>query len=165
MLIVLFVIAYGPWIPRTKTLASLKDLPLKLPANFAEFPSEGACTWAILSYGSWDVLWGKHTGLQDVAEWRINFYLSQGLQPQFSTDPQYAIHGVIRKEDEMTMDEYYTEMNERLENSYVTIDLGTFNAQLKGIKGIDIARFVAHERKFIMCWVNDEIFVFAFHVY
>jgi hypothetical protein len=52
ILIIVCIIAYGHWIPQTKTLDSLNDFPLKLPANFADFPSTVPCTWAILSYGS-----------------------------------------------------------------------------------------------------------------
>jgi hypothetical protein len=165
ILIVVVINAYGPWIPRTKILPSLKDFPLKLPANFADFPSNGICTWSILSYGRFDILWGEHTGLHDVAEWRINFYVSQGLQPQFHTDIRSAIRGIINKEDEVTKDEYYVDMMEQLENEYVMKDFGKFNPKLRGIKGIDIARVSVHERKFIMCWVNDKMFVFVFYLY
>jgi hypothetical protein len=150
----------GPWIPKTKTLPSLKDFPLELPANFADFPSEGECTWSILSCGNWDVLWGKHTGLRDVTEWRIAFHVTQGIVPQPTPDPQYAVPHA----SPMTNNEVYDLIESQLNSSGALVDLGLFNPQLKTIKGTDIAR-LSSERKFIMCWVNEEIFVFVFHLY
>jgi hypothetical protein len=150
----------GPWIPKTKTLSSLKDLPLELPANFADFPSEGQCTWSILSHGNCDVLWGKHTGLQDVAEWRVAFHVTQGITPQFTIDPEYAIPVTTP----VTSDEVYDLIKRQVNSNAALIDLGFFNPRLKTIKGTDIAR-LSSERKFIMCWVNEEIFVFVFHLY
>jgi hypothetical protein len=158
--VIVVIITYGPWIPRTKILSSLKDLPLELPANFADFPSEGQCTWSILSRGNWDVLWGKHTGLRDVVEWRIAFHVTQGIVPQSTTDPEYAVSDA----SPMTHDEIYDLIKRQLNSNATLIDLGAFNPQLKTIKGTDIAR-LSSERKFIMCWVNEEIFVFVFHLY
>jgi hypothetical protein len=171
ILIVVAIIAYGPWIPRTKTLLSLRDIPLKLPANFAEFPSKGNCTWAILSHGRFDVIWGEHTGLHDVAEWRVNFYTTQGLEPQLSIDPQYPdtyypdTKKSISKKYKVTSYDYYMQMEEILKKDSATIDFGFLNPQLKGLKGVDIARLNVNGRKYIMCWVNDEIFVFMFYLY
>jgi hypothetical protein len=158
--IIVVIITYGPWIPRTKILPSLKDFPLELPGNFSDFPSEGTCTWSILSHGDSDVLWGKHTGLRDVAEWRIAFHVTQGIVPQFTPDPRYAIADV----SPMTSDEVYDLIKKQLNSDAALIDLGRFNPQLKTIKGTDIAK-LSSERRFIYCWINEEIFVFVFHLY
>ncbi|MDR1269803.1 MAG: hypothetical protein LBK82_09790, partial [Planctomycetaceae bacterium] len=122
--------AYVPcWFHKTKILSSLKDISLELPANFADFPSDGPCTWAILSRGDWDVLWGKHTGLRDVAEWQIAFHVNQGTTNVSPT----------------TSDKAYDLIKRKLNTN--GIDLGFYNPQLKTIKGIAIARFISSERK------------------
>jgi hypothetical protein len=164
ILFVVAIIAYGPWIPRTKTLQSLNDLPFELPANFADFPSKDTCTWSMLSHGGCDVIWGEHAGLRDVAEWRINFYVSQGLQPDLSpisSDPP-IIPNITSDEYAVTSDTYYKEMTERLKNDFEATDLGLYNPQLEGVDGIYIARFSRKGgRIFVMCWVNEKIFVFV----
>jgi hypothetical protein len=159
--IVIIIYDTGPWISKTKTLSSLKDLPLELPANFADFPSEGQCTWSILSCGNWDVLWGKHTGLQDVTEWRMAFHVTQGIVPQPTPDPEY----VVPDASPMTSNEVYDLIKEQLNSSAALVDLSFFNSQLKTIKGTNIATLRCSERKFIQCWINEEIFVFVFHLY
>jgi hypothetical protein len=168
-IICLILYAYGPWLPTTQSLSSLDELPYELPINFKSFPAKGKCIWSRLSYHKkYDVLWGEHTGLCDIAKWKINFFIFQGFHPDINIEPNnFTRSNTIIPEEEFIkifIDTTNQALNES-HHSFHIDDLGMYNVNLSGEQGVIIVQFSQTEgRKYISCFVNEKIFVFVFRL-
>jgi hypothetical protein len=144
-------------------LISLENYQQNFPKIFMKFPSNGDSILLKKSYKGADVLWGKHTGLLRVAQWKVDVYNSLGVVPNDSIDPIYVKnHYPIKYAIPITAEEIHQNILTMLKKNRNFCDLGNFVPNLSGQNGIAIIRYVQDERYCISCYANDKYYVFVY---